>query len=151
MGYYSIVFRPYMEELLVRYRPTRPLRSADKGLLVQTKYNLKTYDYRAFSRAASKIWNSLPVSICACCELGASKSKACFSAVILFYFHYFIYLVIHYYLYLYFLFLINKSYFIRFITISTNCKALWITKRKALYKCIYYYYIIILIFRLYRT
>ena len=23
---------------------------------------------------------------------------------------------------------------------STNCKALWITKRKALYKCIYYYY-----------
>ena len=26
--------RPYMEELLVRYRPTRTLRSADKGLLV---------------------------------------------------------------------------------------------------------------------
>ena len=34
---------PYMEELLVRYRPTRALRSEDKGLLVQTKYNLKTY------------------------------------------------------------------------------------------------------------
>ena len=30
---------PYMEELLVPYRPTTALRSADKGLLVQTKYN----------------------------------------------------------------------------------------------------------------
>ena len=28
-----------MEELLVPYRPTTALRSADKGLLVQTKYN----------------------------------------------------------------------------------------------------------------
>ena len=28
-----------MEELLVRHRPTRTLRSADKGLPVQTKYN----------------------------------------------------------------------------------------------------------------
>ena len=75
MGYYSIVVRPSMEELLVRYRPTRTLRSADKGLLVQTKYNLKTYGYRAFSHAASKIWNSLPVSIRARCELAAFKSK----------------------------------------------------------------------------
>ena len=46
---------PYKEELLVRYRPTRILRSADKGLLVQTKYNLKTYGFRAFSHAAPKI------------------------------------------------------------------------------------------------
>ena len=65
---------PYMEELLVRYRPTRALRSADKGLLVQTKYNLKTYGYRAFSHAAPKIWNSMQVSLCTCCELGALKS-----------------------------------------------------------------------------
>ena len=43
---------PYMEELLVRYRPTRTLRSAAKGLLVQPNYNLKTYGYRAFSYAA---------------------------------------------------------------------------------------------------
>ena len=67
---------PYMEELLVRYRSTRTLRSADKGLLVQTtKYNLKTYDYRAFSHATAKIWNSIPVSKRTCCELGAFKSK----------------------------------------------------------------------------
>ena len=31
---------PYIEEPLVRYRPTRTLRSADKGLPVQTKCNL---------------------------------------------------------------------------------------------------------------
>ena len=66
---------PYMEELLVRYRQTRTLRSADKGLLVQTKYKLKTYGYRAFSQAVPKIWNSLPVSIRACFELDAFKSK----------------------------------------------------------------------------
>ena len=52
-----------MEELLVRYRPTRTLRSADKGRLVQTKYKLQTHGYRAFSQAAPKIWNSLPVSM----------------------------------------------------------------------------------------
>ena len=71
------VASPYMEELLVRYRPTRTLRSADKGVLVQTKYNLKTYGYRAFShaQAAHKIWNSMPFSIGASRELGAFKSK----------------------------------------------------------------------------
>ena len=71
----SDVAPPYMEELLVRYTPTRILRCADKGLLEQSKYKLKTYGYRAFSQAAPKIWNSLPVSIRACCELGAFKSK----------------------------------------------------------------------------
>ena len=66
-----------MEELLVRYRPTRTLRSSDKRLPVQTKYNLKTYGYRAFSHAAPEIWNStiMLVSIRTCCELGAFKSK----------------------------------------------------------------------------
>ena len=46
---------PYMKELLGRYRPTRTLRSADKGLLVQPNYNLKTYGYRAFSQTAPKM------------------------------------------------------------------------------------------------
>ena len=32
-----------------------------------------------------------------------------------------------------------------FITISTDCKALWITERKALYKCIFLLLLIILI------
>ena len=66
---------PYMEELLVRYRPTRTLRSAAKGLLVQPNYNLKTYGYRAFSYAAPKVWNSMLMSLRTCCELKAFKSK----------------------------------------------------------------------------
>ena len=44
-------------------------------MLVQTKYNLKTYGYRAFSHAAPKIWNSMPISLRTYCELGAFKSK----------------------------------------------------------------------------
>ena len=55
--------QPYMEVLLVHYRPTGTLCSADRGLLVQPKYNLKTCGYRAFSHAAPKIWNSMPVRL----------------------------------------------------------------------------------------
>ena len=73
---------PYIEELFVRYRPTKTLRSADKGLLVQTKYNLKAYGFRAFSQAAPKIWNSMPVSLRICCELSAFKSKHFFLSVL---------------------------------------------------------------------
>ena len=73
---------PYIEELFVRYRPTKTLRSADEGLLVQTKYNLKAYGFRAFSQAAPKIWNSMPVSLRICCELSAFKSKLFFLSVL---------------------------------------------------------------------
>ena len=66
---------PYMEELLVCYRPTRTLRSVDKGHLVQPNYNLKTYGYRAFSHAAPKMWNFMPVSLRTSCELSAFKFK----------------------------------------------------------------------------
>ena len=66
---------PYTEELLIRYSRTRTLRSANKGLLVQPKCNLKTYDYRAFLHAAPKIWNSMPASLRTCCELNASDPK----------------------------------------------------------------------------
>ena len=52
-----------MEVLLVHYRPTMNLCSADKGLLVQTKYNLKTCRYRALLHATPKIWNSMPVRL----------------------------------------------------------------------------------------
>ena len=55
--------RPYIEVLLVHHRPTRPLCSANKGLLVQPKYNFKTYCDRTFSHAAPKMWNSMPVSL----------------------------------------------------------------------------------------
>ena len=52
-----------MEVLLVHYRPTGTLCSADRGLLVQPKYNLKTCGYRAFSHAAPKIRNSMPARL----------------------------------------------------------------------------------------
>ena len=65
-----------MEGLLVDYSPMRTLRSADKRLLVQPKHNLKTYGYSAFSQAAPKIWNSMPVSLRTCCELSAFESKS---------------------------------------------------------------------------
>ena len=58
---------------LMMYRPTRTMRSVDKGHLVQADYNLKTYGYRAFSHVAPKIWNSMPVSLHTCCELSAFK------------------------------------------------------------------------------
>ena len=51
------------------------MRSADKGLLVQPNNNLKTYGYRAFSHAAPKISNSMPVSLRTSCELSALLSK----------------------------------------------------------------------------
>ena len=62
---------PYMEELLVLYRPSRTLRSANKGLLVQPKYNLKPI-VRELFHAAPKIWNSMPVTLRTCSELSAS-------------------------------------------------------------------------------
>ena len=45
----------YLKELLTPYNPSRTLRSANKGLLIQPKFCLKSYGYRAFS-----LWNALP-------------------------------------------------------------------------------------------
>ena len=55
---------------------------------------------------------------------------------------YYYFSFIYYVLFIYFIFLTIKSlkYFIRFITISTDCKALWITERKARISVYYYYY-----------
>ena len=67
------VAKPYMEELLVRHRPTRTLRSADKGLLVQ--FTTLNPMFTELFQTQLKIWNSMPVSIRTCCELGSFKSK----------------------------------------------------------------------------
>ena len=65
-------------------------------MLVQTKYNLKTYGYRAFSHAAPKIWNSMPISLRTYCELGAFKSKHFFLSV-LFRCNFTLFLIIYYF------------------------------------------------------
>ena len=65
-------------------------------MLVQTKYNLKTSGYRAFSHAAPKIWDSMPISLRTYCELGAFKSKHFFLSV-LFRCNFTLFLIIYYF------------------------------------------------------
>ena len=53
----------YLAELLSRHQPTRSLRSADANLLVEPRSNLKTQGDRAFSHAAPRLWNNLPLAM----------------------------------------------------------------------------------------
>ena len=53
----------YVQDLIVKYRPTRSPRSSSKLLLVSKSYNLKCHGFRSFSVAAPLLWNSLPTSI----------------------------------------------------------------------------------------
>uniref|UniRef100_A0A1A7Z355 Reverse transcriptase domain-containing protein n=1 Tax=Iconisemion striatum TaxID=60296 RepID=A0A1A7Z355_9TELE len=53
----------YLAELLSPYVPTRPLRSADHLLLVVPKVRYKSRGERAFSHAAPKLWNTLPIHV----------------------------------------------------------------------------------------
>ncbi len=52
----------YLIDLLVK-KPSRGLRSDDTLALIVPKSKLVTYGDRAFSVAAPKLWNSLPVDI----------------------------------------------------------------------------------------
>ena len=66
----------YLQELVCRYEPTRILRSsADKWRLTEQPYKLKTYGHRAFSVAAPKLWNTLPVDIRSITDINTFKSK----------------------------------------------------------------------------
>ena len=53
----------YISDLLQPYIPTRTLRSSTKKLLTSTTYKTITYGGRAFSYAAPKLWNVLPLDI----------------------------------------------------------------------------------------
>ena len=53
----------YISQLLVHYNQPRSLRSDGKYLLEAPKVHLKTYRDRAFSVAAPKLWNDLPLEI----------------------------------------------------------------------------------------
>ena len=54
----------YITELLISYRTcSRTLRSTDQKLLAVPKSRLKTYGDRAFSVAAPKLWNELPLDL----------------------------------------------------------------------------------------
>ena len=54
---------PYVSQLIVPYNPTRNLRSASKHLLEVPNVRLKSYGDRAFSVAAPKHWNDIPLDI----------------------------------------------------------------------------------------
>jgi len=52
----------YLFDILQNYTPTRQLRSSSADLLKRQTTSTKTSD-RAFSAAAVKIWNDLPVTV----------------------------------------------------------------------------------------
>ena len=52
---------PYLSDLLSRHQPTRSLRSVDAHLLVVPRSNLCSQGDRAFSHAAPRLWNNLPL------------------------------------------------------------------------------------------
>ena len=64
----------YIIELLSMYKPRRSLRSAALHLLTVPSSNTKSYGDRAFSVAAPKLWNSLPVHIRTSDSLSSFKS-----------------------------------------------------------------------------
>ena len=54
----------YISDMLVRYTPCRVLRSSERHLLNVPKTNKKTpHGDRAFSAAAPRLWNSLPLDL----------------------------------------------------------------------------------------
>ena len=55
--------------------PTRRLRSSDNYVLNVPRYNLKSYGGRAFSVAAPKLWNNLPLDISPNVNVCMFKSK----------------------------------------------------------------------------
>ena len=66
----------YLQDLLGHHQPARCLRSSsDKWRFAEQHYNLKTYGYRAFSVAAPRIWNMLPMNIRSISNINIFKSE----------------------------------------------------------------------------
>ena len=65
----------YLSELLEAYVPMRMLRSSTQLLLLESKFNLKTYGSRALSVCAPRLWNSLPLEMRKCDSIDTFKKK----------------------------------------------------------------------------
>ena len=65
----------YVTELLIRYQPTRALRSADAHLLEVPRCRLRTQGEKAFSSAAPRLWNNLPLAMRATDCLSSFKKQ----------------------------------------------------------------------------
>ncbi len=60
---YNLALR-YLSDLIQPYTPSRILHSSSMGLLHTPTARLTILGHRAFSRAAPRLWNSLPANIC---------------------------------------------------------------------------------------
>ena len=65
----------YLSDLLIRYEPTRALRSADAHLLEVPRCRLLTQGEKAFSSAAPRLWNNLPLAMRATDSLSSFKKQ----------------------------------------------------------------------------
>ncbi len=65
----------YITSLLLRYNPTRSLRSQNSGLLVVPRIAKSTKGGRTFSYLAPKLWNSLPDNVRGSDTLSLFKSR----------------------------------------------------------------------------
>lgn len=66
---------PYLSELLHPYAPIRCLRSADQQLLEIPRSKRKLKGDRAFSIAAPRLWNDLPLNVREASSLAIFKSR----------------------------------------------------------------------------
>ncbi len=64
----------YISDLLIPYSPQRALRSSNQFLLTVPRCRCKTKGSRAFSAAAPKFWNNLPVNVRLAPSLASFKS-----------------------------------------------------------------------------
>lgn len=65
----------FIADLVELYIPSRALRSASKRCMKQSMQSTKSYVARAFSFAAAKLWNHLPVTLRQSPSLNIFKSK----------------------------------------------------------------------------
>ena len=65
----------YIQDLINDYTPQRNLRSGSKCLLETPNYNLASYGKRAFSVAAPRLWNSLPMELKTSTSIDIFKKK----------------------------------------------------------------------------
>ena len=68
-------FHSYHWRCLIRYEPTRALHSADAHLLEVPRSRLRTQGEKAFSSAAPRLWNNLPLAMRATDSLSAFKKQ----------------------------------------------------------------------------
>uniref|UniRef100_A0A3B3H567 C-type lectin domain-containing protein n=1 Tax=Oryzias latipes TaxID=8090 RepID=A0A3B3H567_ORYLA len=53
----------YLNDILLKYEPSRTLRSSSAGLLVVPKVRTKTYGEASFCHYGPRLWNGLPESL----------------------------------------------------------------------------------------